>query len=329
MVSLVAPSGLRNTCPGSHTLLWRTSISTVQLEDQHSTPLLLLYLKRCSSKRPTKSSLQTRPPKVRQLAMSGARGYLPLAVDQITPLSVSIDFPLLLITPLTTLTEDFAGVPSVNIGFKASGGGPVYHYHSNYDSFYWMEKYGDSGWHYHAALAKVWGLLTAQVVESPIITFNATTYAIALGRYVAAQKEYAKQSSIGDKINFDKLDGAVDALQTASVAIDQQASALQKDIEDAQNITWYQRYKKSTLFHDVRKVNQKYKYLERQFLYSEGLDERNWFKHTVFAPGRWTGYAGVTFPGLAESLEDADVENFFKWEGIIAGQIYKAAGSLR
>ncbi len=192
-----------------------------------------------------------------------------------------------------------------------------------------MEKFGDPGWHYHAALAKVWGVLTASVVESPILTFNATNYAGALVRYVAAQKTYAEKSSIGEKINFDKLDGAVKSLQTSAVEIDAKASALQVALDNAHSIAWYQLWKKSELFHDVRKVNKKYKYLERQFLYSGGLDERNWFKHTVFAPGRWTGYAGVTFPGLAESLEDGDVENFFKWEGIIAGQIYKAAGSLR
>lgn len=226
-------------------------------------------------------------------------------------------------------SEDFAGIPSINIGYNDREGGPVYHYHSNYDSFYWMEKYGDPGWHYHAALAKVWGVLTAHVVESPILQFNATNYAAALAGYVSSQKEYAKKSSIGDKINFDKLDGAISSLQTASVEFDAKATALQKELDDAHNIASYRWWKKSELFHSVRRVNKKYKYLERQFLYSEGLDERNWFKHTVFAPGRWTGYAGVTFPGLAESLEDADVKNFFKWQGIIAGQIYKAAGSLR
>jgi len=60
------------------------------------------------------------------------------------------------------------------------------------------------------------------------------------------------------------------------------------------------------LYYEVRNVNDKYKYLERQFLHPEGLDGRTWFKHVVFAPGIWTGYAGATFPGITESIERGD-----------------------
>jgi N-acetylated-alpha-linked acidic dipeptidase len=44
-----------------------------------------------------------------------------------------------------TAFQDFAGVPSVDMGFHTAKPGPVYHYHSNYDSFYWMDTYGDPG----------------------------------------------------------------------------------------------------------------------------------------------------------------------------------------
>jgi N-acetylated-alpha-linked acidic dipeptidase len=53
-----------------------------------------------------------------------------------------------------TAFQDFAGVPSIDMGFSAAPGSPVYQYHSNYDDYYWMEKYGDPGWHYHVAAAK-------------------------------------------------------------------------------------------------------------------------------------------------------------------------------
>lgn len=41
-----------------------------------------------------------------------------------------------------TAFQDFAGIPSIDMGFTTDPGAPVYPYHSNYDSFYWMNTYG-------------------------------------------------------------------------------------------------------------------------------------------------------------------------------------------
>jgi N-acetylated-alpha-linked acidic dipeptidase len=37
-----------------------------------------------------------------------------------------------------TAFQDFAGIPSLDVGFAAGPKDPIYHYHSNYDSFHWM-----------------------------------------------------------------------------------------------------------------------------------------------------------------------------------------------
>jgi N-acetylated-alpha-linked acidic dipeptidase len=44
------------------------------------------------------------------------------------------------------------GVASTDMGF----GGDYGVYHSAYDSFYWMENFGDPGFKYHVAVAQVW-----------------------------------------------------------------------------------------------------------------------------------------------------------------------------
>lgn len=58
-----------------------------------------------------------------------------------------------------TAFQDFLGIPSVDMGFTGAADDPVYHYHSNYDSFAWMEHFGDPGFKYHAAITKIWGLM--------------------------------------------------------------------------------------------------------------------------------------------------------------------------
>jgi N-acetylated-alpha-linked acidic dipeptidase len=82
------------------------------------------------------------------------------------------------------------------------------------------------------------------------------------------------------------------------------------------------------LYLAIRAINTKYKYLERKFLFPDGLDGRSWFKHVVFAPGKWTGYSGATFPGIVESIEEKSEDGVRRWVDIISKAISSAADWL-
>ena len=255
-----------------------------------------------------------------------------------------------------TAFQDYAGVPSIDFGFgpnpesPGDSGGAVYHYHSNYDSFYWMDTYGDPGFHYHAAVAKLLGLYTARLAESPIIPLNATDYAIALDDYISSLENKldsiidgaASEDEIeiraaptpteikGDintlKLSFQSLHDAASKLIKSAAEHDAWAAELAE--EAGNNIPWWKWYSKLKLFYSIRRVNTKYKFLERQFLYQKGLDGRSWFKHVVYAPGIWTGYSGAVFPGLVEAIQAKDYGNAERWVGIIERRLLKAAKSL-
>jgi N-acetylated-alpha-linked acidic dipeptidase len=227
-----------------------------------------------------------------------------------------------------TAFQDFAGIPSVDLGFKPGTNTPVYHYHSNYDSFHWMDAFGDPGWHYHVTTARIWALIAASLCESPVLRLNATDYAAGLRTYLESVKEKERQSRIHDekKFSFRPLDHATTRLAHAAVRLDSYTADL--IVRLSEDVPWWQWWKKVKLFYEVRNVNSKYKMLERQFLYPGGLDDRPWFKHVVFAPGRWTGYAGATYPGLVESFEDGNVTNAEKWSEIIIERLHAAARLL-
>ncbi|KAK4232203.1 hypothetical protein QBC38DRAFT_463398 [Podospora fimiseda] len=99
-----------------------------------------------------------------------------------------------------TAFQDFAGIPSVDIGFNNDIHSAVYHYHSNYDSFHWMEKFGDPGFVYHRTMAQIFGLIVAQLADLPIIQFGAKDYAVALNSYV--DKVEGKLEAILSPIEF-------------------------------------------------------------------------------------------------------------------------------
>ncbi|KAA8911848.1 glutamate carboxypeptidase [Sphaerosporella brunnea] len=201
-----------------------------------------------------------------------------------------------------TAFQDHLGIPSVDMGFGGEdANGPVYHYHSNYDSFHWMEKFGDPGFKYHVAIAKIWGLMALQLAETPIVSFNATAYASSL----ACLKDFV----------------------SASQKFDAEASRLAHEL--AKDIPWWNWWKKAALWLKARAINQKYKYLDRAFLHPEGLDDgRHWFKHVVYAPGKWTGYSGDVFPGLLEAGREGNWTNVCRWVRIIRHSVDVATKEL-
>lgn len=214
-----------------------------------------------------------------------------------------------------TAFQDYAGVPSIDFGFAGEEANAVYQYHSNYDSYYWMNTYGDPGFHYHVAVAKLWAVFTAKLAEMPVVPLNATDYAIALDGYISNVESKVDSAILGTmsegeameararpspaapkgdlshlKMSFKTLHHTAHKLLKAAQAHDAWAADLAEQAGDS--IPWWKWFSKLKLYYNIRAVNTKYKYMERSFLYEKGLDSRTWFKHVVFAPGLWTGYAG-------------------------------------
>lgn len=236
-----------------------------------------------------------------------------------------------------TAFQDLIGIPSLDIRFGSNtpaldddfkANYSVYHYHSNYDSFHWMDTYGDPTWEYHTTIAKIWALLAVKLSETPILPLSASTYAQNLEFYLSKLKETTKKSTIsGKEFSFKALEIASRKFTVSATAFDVYTHSLTSELGD--RVPWWKFWRKIRLWYKVKKANTQYKFLERQFLHPEGLDgDRSWFKHIVFAPGRWTGYAGATFPGLVESFEDGDLQNARKWEEIILSSLKAATKFL-
>ncbi|GMG11657.1 unnamed protein product [Aspergillus oryzae] len=226
-----------------------------------------------------------------------------------------------------TAFQDFAGVASLDLGFGRGPKDPVYHYHSNYDSFDWMDRFGDPGWLYHEACTKLWSLAAAKLVEAPVLSFSASDYSTGLGQYLEKIKPGAKKLR-GGEFDFGSLDRAVAEFQATAKKFDAYAADLTSQL--GEDLPWYLWWKKVRLYFQIRVVNDKYKALERAFLYEPGLDGRNWFKHVVFAPGLWTGYSGATYPGLVESFDAGDSANaqpeMIEYVGVPKNEVAKWVG---
>ena len=83
----------------------------------------------------------------------------------------------------------------------------------------------------------------------------------------------------------------------------------------------------SSMKGDPGKVNQAMMETERAFL-TEGLPNRPWFKHAIYAPGEYTGYAAVVVPGVNEAIDKKDVATAEQQLKVVTDAINRAAAVL-
>ncbi|HXG54608.1 MAG TPA: M28 family metallopeptidase [Vicinamibacterales bacterium] len=196
-----------------------------------------------------------------------------------------------------TVFLDHLGIPSVDFGF--SGGYGVYH--SVYDNFRWMEKYGDPEFLYHAAAAKLWGLMAMRLADADILPLRHATYARDLqvdldGLRRDAIRRARTQGAPGSGAkpfvapDFTPVLAALEDLRAAGESADRAADAAMKSGDAGA----------------MRHVNEALSSVESAFLDTKGLPNRPWFRHMLIGPGLTTGYAPWPFPALQEAVEKKD-----------------------
>ena len=79
----------------------------------------------------------------------------------------------------------------------------------------------------------------------------------------------------------------------------------------------------------LAEVNRLLRSVEQAFLREEGLPRRPWYKHYLYAPGFYTGYAVKTLPAVREALEEKQWKDVPADVTATAAAIEKGAGRIR
>ncbi|KKY18681.1 putative glutamate carboxypeptidase [Phaeomoniella chlamydospora] len=166
------------------------------------------------------------------------------------------------------------GTPSLDLSFSADPKS-VYQYHSNYDSYHWVDKFGDPGFKKHFAMAQLFGVLTVRISGLDIIPFKAVEYATALQAHTLSLKSTIQSTPL----TLDPIFNAIQTFENQALSLDKHAA---------------QESYSSSLLHttpptpeSIKSINNRYISIERNFLLSSpssstrGLPDRPWFKHMV------------------------------------------------
>lgn len=187
--------------------------------------------------------------------------------------------------------SDFAGfynhlgIPILDWGF----GGPQGVYHSAYDSYHWMSKFGDPTFDVHATVARIGAAMLLRIANSEILPYDYVEFARTMRRF-GSQVDQA----IADKkwnVSTAGLSAAITRMESAAVAFNAARDrALTVQLAPG----------------TAKQVNANLLETERQLTRSKGLVTRPWFRNLIYASDENNGYATMVLPSVNEAIRAGD-----------------------
>jgi N-acetylated-alpha-linked acidic dipeptidase len=198
------------------------------------------------------------------------------------------------------------GVPSTDISSSGSYGV----YHSAFDDFAWFKKFADPDFVYEQEMARILGLEALRMADADVLPYNYDEYGKEIQAYVDAARKRADVKFGEHALDFNLVTAAVRHFQEAGAKIASKQKAPPKDSAR------------------TKQLNQALRSAERALLVPEGLPHRPWFRHAIYAPGEYTGYAAVVIPGVNEALDRGDAEQARQQLAVLAAALERAAKVL-
>jgi N-acetylated-alpha-linked acidic dipeptidase len=247
-------------------------------------------------------------------AMPDPRGFIP----QMHPLGSGSDYTVFL---------DHLAVPALDIGFSGRYGV----YHSIYDDFTWMEKFGDPEFITHTMAARLYTLLVMRAAAAELLPFRFAPYGEALRdhvdelRMIQARQARAKPDEMNkpgaeSTAPAGSFEGLPDLVQAVR-AYQTRAAQVDRALDDLCG-------RNGVPKEGLARLNKAITQVERAFSLGGGLPGRSWFKHSIYAPGVTTGYGAWPLPAVRQVLEEKKPERLHSLATETAASIDKATAAL-
>ena len=191
--------------------------------------------------------------------------------------------------------SDFAGfynhlgIPHSEWGF--GGGNGIYH--SNYDSFTFMERFGDPGYRYHAAAARIGTAMMMRLANADVLPYDYVEFAKTMRGYLTPiDRGVAAKGWLGSSA---PLAAAIDRMERAAIAF-----AAARDAALARGLSTTQQ----------AATNRELLKVERAMIRPEGLRSRPWYRNLIYVADVDNGYANMVFPSVNEAIRYGDAALF-------------------
>lgn len=188
--------------------------------------------------------------------------------------------------------SDFAGfynhlgIPHLDWGF----GGPGGVYHSAYDTFEWMARFGDPGFQRHAAAARIGATLALRLANADVLPYDYAEFARTIKKHIPPVQQAAGER--GWQLSADTLVRAIDGMERAAVEL-----ARVRDAALA---------RASGQRRALERANAALLRVERALTRPEGLRTRPWVRGLIYAADENNGYSTMVIPSVNEAIRAGD-----------------------
>jgi N-acetylated-alpha-linked acidic dipeptidase len=214
------------------------------------------------------------------------------------------------------------GVPSLDMGF----GGDYGVYHSAYDSFHWMAKFGDPTFQYHVAAAQLWGTIALRLANASALPFAYADYAAQLRDFAQGIERDAARRKLTSAYDGQALLEAINDFASEAAKVETRQQSLTAEIEKARGQS---NDSEARTRARLQRINDALMAAERALTDARGLRGRAWYKHQIYAPGYYTGYAAQPLPDLRQAIDDRRAEDAREASARIVEAIKRATDVLK
>ena len=208
---------------------------------------------------------------------------------------------------------DHLGIASLDLGLHSPGDNGTYH--SLYDNPDWFKRYIDPDFRISVRASQVTGVALMRLAEAQILPFDYEAYGQQILDYLSELDREAKRiwPDGAGALGLAALETNVRALMKAGRALTAEGEAAVNRQEDRAAIA---------------DLNRRLMMAERDFIEPSGLPDRPWFRHVIYAPGLYTGYAVKTIPGIREAIEAKDLNRAVEQSRVVLAALQRATRTL-
>ncbi len=214
------------------------------------------------------------------------------------------------------------GVPSLDMGF----GGDYGVYHSAYDSFHWMSSFGDPTFKYHVAAAQLWGTVAMRLADADALPLDYTAYATQIREFFDESMKIAKRLKLAATLDEKAMDEALDDFSKEAASVEKSRTEAMREVQESRTQA---NDRHARALAKLKGINDALIAVERSFIDERGLRGRPWYRHQIYAPGTYTGYAAQPLPDFRQGLDDRSSGNAKEGLQRIVAVIKRATETLR
>jgi N-acetylated-alpha-linked acidic dipeptidase len=214
------------------------------------------------------------------------------------------------------------GVPSLDMGF----GGDYGVYHSAYDSFYWMTHFGDPTFVYHVAAAQLWGTIAMRLADADGLPFDYVDYGNQIRDFFTESMRTARRRNLSGAFDQKEMSDAIEDFSREAGRVEKRRQETVLEVERTRSEATDQRQRAEA---KLKVINDALLATERALTDARGLRGRPWYRHQIYAPGFYTGYAAQPLPDFRQALEDRSAANAKDGLDRVVAAIKRATEVLR